>query len=856
MVKRSLPNAALDACQQEVRPIVHSQEPTAPEIFRAVLASSRRGDGAEGLPASTWEDLDWPLLCERIAGYCATEDARELALSMGILPTGLWSRRMREIEELRGLRQRNATLPVGDVPSLRHALLRLRKVDALEGEDLLAIASMLTGASRVARFLSEHRERAPLCREHALSIADLSATATEIRSLFDASGELKDEASPELSRLRRRTRRLRETIQGRMDRYLREPRYEGILQDDYVTIRDDRYVLPVRAGEKGDVPGIVHGESGSGSTLYIEPESLVPLNNDLQIARAEIHAEVRRIRARLTKLLFAELKAVDHNADAIVFFDLSSSLSRLAYELNAALPSDRGDETLSLKQARHPILALRELDGELTVIPNDVVLPTGSHALVISGPNTGGKTVTLKTLGLFALMARAGMPLPCDPGSVFPVPRRVFTDIGDDQSVQTDLSTFSGHVANIASFVGDVGPGDLVLLDELFAGTDPAQATTLGRALIDELIGRGAIVVVTTHLEGLKSIAFEDERYAAASMGFDIEAMAPTYRLRSGMPGASWAHRIAQRLGIPAHIVERAESMAVPEARVSDEETLARMEDAWRQIEEERERAHKVRLELERARDELRLERAKVREKQERALDKELERARDEARKLRDEAREMTRLLREAASKPESLGDEAKRLVEEARATARRVQERTSREARAGQQGAPLSLADLQRGLSVWVVPYQQRGLVAELPSGDDIVGVQMGAIHARVPLDQLRVDQAEQGARRSEADRGAASRSAVRASAADPALRHDLRGARVDEALEQVDAYVERAMRARLPFFTLIHGHGTGALKRAIRAHLNEMPYDLRHRPGEFGEGGDGVTVVEFDPASDAEGS
>ena len=821
----------------------------AEDIFRAVLASARSGEGGQGMPDSTWTGLDWDLLCVRLADHCTTEDASELARVLGVLPLSIAPRRQEEVREALGLRASGASAPIGDVPQLRHAILRCRKLDALDAEDLLGLSALLVAAARVRRFFAQHSERAPLLNEHAQGLREHSPLAHDIRSTFDDAGLMKDEASPELSRLRRRHRRIRDSILAKTDKYLRDPRYSHILQEGFVTLREERFVLPVRAGERGDVPGIVHGQSGSGGTLFIEPEELVPLNNELATVHAEVVREEIRVRSVLTARLREVIDDVEFDADLLAYLDLTHAQARLAEEMNAGPVILRGEgASFALISSRHPVLALRGRAEGFAVVPNDILVGDGVHALIISGPNTGGKTVTLKTLGLYALMLRAGMLLPASADSTIRPFRRVFTDIGDEQSIQADLSTFSGHVANIASFVTEVETGDLVLLDELFAGTDPAQATTLGRALIDDLIGRGAFVVVTTHLEGLKSVAFEDDRYAAASMGFDIDAMAPTYRLRQGVPGASWAHRIALRLGMPAAIVERAERMDAPSGAAVDEQALARIEDAIRRAENDRAVAATLREAAQRDREEASSELERAKDRQRRQLDEEVEKLRRDAREARESIREIQRKMRRILAEERPTDDDVARIIAEAREAVKRVEEREQL-ARTSEQDKlpPLDAGRLKKGDRVWVTAYQHYGVVAEPVDDVNSIAVQMGPVLVRVRIDQLRTAQAVDSP---SAKKASVERAEIRPRFGEDeelSVRVDLRGQRVEDAEEMVEAYMQKASRSHLPYVLFIHGHGTGALRRAVRAKLHALPYRLEIRPGEQGEGGEGVTVAEF---------
>ncbi|MCA9506596.1 MAG: endonuclease MutS2, partial [Myxococcales bacterium] len=480
---------------------------------------------------------------------------------MGFLPAGaIAARRRAEVNELTATLRTDEAPPLRGVAQVGAALVRARKHDVLPGEQLRSVADSVEATGRVSAWFERRTESLALVAQHAQRLVPHPALAREIRRCFDPSGELADHASPELGRLRRRVAALRTDIQRRIDRILKAPRFEGILQDDYVTIRDERYVVPVRSGERGDFPGIVHGQSGSGATMFIEPEELIGPNNELRIAQLDVENEERRILTELSGRVRQHADDLESNADILTYLDLTCAAARLAVDLDMSLPdvtSARGGR-FELRRARHPVLALRALAGELEVVPNDIVFDATAHVLVVSGPNTGGKTVTLKTVGLFSLMLRAGLLVPCALDAAIPEFERIFSDIGDEQAVEHDLSTFSGHVRNIARFLPECDAASMVLLDELFAGTDPEQGAALGRALLDELASRGCWVLVTTHLEQLKTLAFQDDRYACASMGFDVDRLEPTYRLRPGVPGSSYALRIARRLGLSPTVVERA----------------------------------------------------------------------------------------------------------------------------------------------------------------------------------------------------------------------------------------------------------------------------------------------------------
>jgi DNA mismatch repair protein MutS2 len=757
--------------------------------------------------------------------------------------------------ELQQLLGTDDTPPVRGVKSIGRALLRVRKGDCLQGVDLLAIADTTVTAERVREFFRSCAARTPLMTQHLARLVSCRTLATEIHRSIDPSGEVADTASMELARLRRRVASLRDQIRDRLDRILRSPRYDGILQDEYITIRDERYVVPVRAGEKGDFPGIVHGQSASGQTLFIEPQELVGLNNEFRVAQMDVEQEIRRILLALTAQVGRHVDTLEDNQDILTYLDLSLASATLAGDLRCEAPvltSARERAALDLRRARHPLLALREFAGDLMVVENDVTLPANAHVLVISGPNTGGKTVTLKLLGLFTIMTRAGLPVTCDKDSRFPLFESLFSDIGDDQNVERDLSTFSAHVRNIARVLPDCDGASLLLLDELFAGTDPEQGAALGRALLDELARRGTWCVVTTHLERLKTLAFEDERYACASVGFDVARLEPTYSLRMGVPGASYALRIAARLGLSARICEKAESLLGDAPSSEREQLLDRLQVEHQQLVEERREVHALRVELSRAVKDAESRRAALERKDREVLESELRQLRDETQKLRDAVRKQAQSLRDGAASADTgrAIEESRRLVQQADEKHAQAQARVQQAsaARSATQREPATWSALKVGTSVWVQPFRRTGEVADTPRPGERIAVRLGSMRATFALDDLFLNNATEA--RSETGFARAAGPAARiAPTGDVATVLDVRGATVEDAVEQLDAFIDRAVRARLFQVSVVHGHGTGALKRAVRGQLASSPHGVEYRPGERGEGGDGVTIVYMEP-------
>lgn len=831
------------------------QPPSAADCFRSVLASSLEGEGHQGVAPKAFDDLDWAHVQRELADRCVGDDARELAASIGILADGaLPRRRMAEVAEAKALLDRGDAPPLRGIASIGRALLKARKQQVLTGHELVDISKSAFAQGRVAEYVGRGARIAPLLAEHAARVVDVQEVARELGRCFDPAGELTDDASPDLGKLRRRVKRIRSEIHAQLDQILKSPKFDGILQDEYVTIRDERFVVPVRAGERGDFPGIVHGSSGSGQTLFIEPRQLIEPNNAYRVAQIAVEDEVRRILRRLTQIVTRRADDLETNQDILTYLDLSFASGRMAADLRllpVVLTEPDDTDALRVTGARHPILAFRELAGELKVVPNDIEIAGRGRVLVVSGPNTGGKTVTLKTVGLFALMARAGLPLPVEPDGRFPLFSNIFSDIGDEQTVERDLSTFSGHVRNLASFFDDVDHRSLVLLDELFAGTDPEQGAALGRALLERFANREAVVIVTTHLESLKTLGYEDERFIAASVAFDVDSLAPTYRLRVGVPGSSYALRIAQRLGLDATVVEAAETLLSGGVSLERESMIERLEREFHRAATERESLADARRELEANAAKLEDKRQKLIERDRKMVDRDAGKLKAELDRLRGELKTLSKWVRnfQSPTTPEE-AIEAERAIEAGREVLRdgdRAVVEARQPSTSPRRDRPaLSEDAFVAGTRVFVPAFKKNGEIVEIHR--DRAVVQLGPMRANFALSDLQVgDEAPEVENR--ARTVAPTPTAEVERSVDTTL--DLRGERAEDALERLDAYIDRALRAHLPVLFVVHGHGTGVLKRAVRDHLRSTPLVVRWRPGERGEGGDGVTVVEFTSAS-----
>jgi len=796
----------------------------------------------------TLDDLGWPTLIDHWAKRCATRRGEACVRTQPLLAEPPAAReRAAEISEARGLRARDLALPLGGIVDIAGAIERVRKAAALDAAELVAVATTGRALARLRAHLREHAGIAPKLAARGTAIADLGHVFHPILEAFDPDGKLVDHASDALGPLRRAVAAIKAQLEKRMEGLLNDERFAPYLQDVYYTQREDRYVLPVRTDGKGFVRGIVHGTSGSGQTLFIEPEEIVDLNNRLKLAEAEVADEERRILIKFSGWVAEEADAFAAALAAAELLDVIAAAAIMADDTVSAEPILDEAPQVALLHARHPLMLL----GERRCVANDITVAAGA-TLLISGPNAGGKTVALKTVGLAAVMARAGLHLTAESGSAIGWFRDVVTDIGDAQNLEKDLSTFSGHMVNLRELLAAAGPGMLVLIDEIAVGTDPDQGAALAQAVLEALADRGATALVTTHYERLKTLGATHPRFANASVGFDLERLEPTFKLHLGTPGSSGALAVATRMGIARPIVERARSLVGAQgARV--EELLASVADQRRRIEEERAAllAELEAVEAERASLRTHRDRTLARfEKQTRAAHGEALSALRAARREIDEVRKEVRAKAQAAT-----ADDVRAATRKLVAPGAQVAQHEPR--RHLPPGTPATAEQLVPGTPV-IVPRLGRCEIAAPPS-DGKVEVRLGLMRATVPVAEVLLD-SHRAARRAERERAAAEDekpqgpsvvlvdgvpAGGRATSRTIDSTIDVRGQRADEAVANVDRFLDESLMASRDTAFIVHGHGTGALRTAIRGHLAAHKAIEKFRAGEPSEGGDGVTVA-----------
>lgn len=724
---------------------------------------------------------------------------------------------------------------VPPLPDVRGALRRLGiGGSVMDGTELRDVAIVMRGSALSRRAVLQHADDYPLLAAVAEALLDEREDERRIRAAIDDGGEVRDSASRELGQLRREIRGARSRIVERLEKYIGTLPSRFQVNDASVTVRDGRYVIPIRREGRGEVGGLVHDESATGQTLFVEPPVAIELMNRLrELEIAEVR-EVQRILRELTESVRPLQEPLGYAFHALVELDSLFARARYALHVNGHRPEvePQGRE-LVLVNARHPLLlaALEE------VVPYDLTLEPGERIMLVSGPNTGGKTVLLKAVGLIAVLAQAGVIPPVAKGTRLPLFDDVFADIGDEQSIEASLSTFSAHLKNLRELMEGATPRSLALIDEMGSGTDPVEGGALADAILRQLNRRGTLTIATTHLGQLKAIAGDVDGVINASLQFDAVALQPTYRLQKGVPGRSYGLAIARRLGLPADLLEEAEA-AMPRTEREAGQLLEELERKDREL-----AAALADASSERARTAKLAEEVREREESLRRREKEAERrARQQARDLllnaRAEVETAIRELRAAAEGGAAALDEA------ARGARRRVEERAKRESQRTPSTSTAGRSaggEVQEGSHVRIEASGLKGVVVELR--DDRATVEVGGLRMQVPVSGLVSTAAPEPARQQRQVRS----SGWSAPDLDVSSEVDLRGIRADEVAGRLQPALDAAIQADLPSLRIIHGKGTGALREVVNELLKADGRVRTYRPGGMGEGGTGVTVAEL---------
>ena len=782
------------------------------------------------------ETLELPRVLALLAEEAATEEGRERCLALRPLSVpGDVSRLQKQTSAAFDLLVKHGTPSLSGIRPVAAALQRADRGGALNTRELLDIALVLRCARNVWEYGSGGGEGKTVLDGYFESLTANRFLEDKITGSILSEEEIADAASPELADIRRHIRAAAGKVRDVLNRLI-SSNQSKYLQDAIITMRGGRYVVPVKSEHKNDIPGLVHDVSGSGGTFFIEPMGVVNANNELRELQAKEQKEIERILAELSADCAGFKTDIEDDYQTLISLDCIFARAKLSSAMGAMEPA-LGDH-IELRRARHPLLDAK------TAVRNDLRLGGSFDTLVITGPNTGGKTVTLKTLGLLTLMAQCGLHIPAADGSTVRVCSAVLADIGDEQSIDQSLSTFSSHMTNIVAILEQADSGTLILFDELGAGTDPVEGAALAAAIIESARAMGANVAATTHYAELKVYAMTTAGVENASCEFDVETLAPTYRVLIGIPGKSNAFAISRRLGLPGYIIQKAADRIDAE-NVRFEDVLSQLDLQRQAMEKEKEQAARLRREMEEARAQAEQYRQRIVEERRKATEK----AQAEARAILEQARDAADRTFKELNEMRRRQEQAKEWIDDNEERAQLRRKLNEADAALGGRKEELPPPPPTRDAVLGdTVELLKMGTQAEVVgvNKDGTLQLQAGILKLKAKQDEVRVLE-DVTARKKQSAKDKARAAAVsrpfRAAAAKAEL--DLRGMMVDEAIGAVDLFLDNALMGKLETVTIIHGKGTGALRKAVREHLKKSRYVKEYRPGVYGEGEDGVTVA-----------
>ena len=749
------------------------------------------------------------------------------------------TREQKETTEAVNMSLKKGRLPLGGIKDIRTQLGRAEAGGVLGIEELMAVGDFLYVCRKVKNYAKQENKADvfPVLEDYFEIVKTITNLEKEISRCIINEQEISDDASSGLRTVRREIRNANGSIRDKLNTIIYSAAYKNMLQDAVITIRNDRYCVPVRSEYQSSFPGMVHDRSNTGSTVFMEPTAVIQLNNKIKELQAKEKEEIEKILAMLSAMVAENVDVIEANINVIAHLDFIFAKSELSLKMNGAEPIFNTKGIIDIRKGRHPLL------DEKKVVPIDINLGKDFNTLLITGPNTGGKTVALKTLGLFTLMGQAGLHIPAFDSSQLAVFDDVFADIGDEQSIEQSLSTFSAHMTNTVSIINSVTPNCLVLFDELGAGTDPTEGAALAMAIIQLLHKMNVRTAVTTHYSELKVYALSTEGVENACCEFDVETLRPTYRLLIGIPGKSNAFAISKKLGLPDYVIDSAKEFISSE-NVKFEDVITDLEISKKTVVYEQERAEQFRKEAERLKNEVEKQRAKINDQREKILAD----ARNEARMVYQQAKEesdriikeMNKAMREKSANQNKMNEKRSEL----KSKVAKMDEAISK-AQKKKVAAVKPIQNLKAGDNVYVVSFDKTGVALSAPDSNGDVMVQTGNMKLKVPLNELTYYEPKKEPK-SNASRNISTK--VRAGKIHYISSEiDCRGQNVEEGLGNIDKYLDDAFLAGLKTVTIIHGKGTGVLRAAVQKYLRTNPHVRTFRPGVYGEGEMGVTIVEL---------
>lgn len=780
----------------------------------------------------TLKRLEFDKILDCLASFCSSEIGQELVFSLRPMTDQAFIlQNQAQTTEGRELLRIEPMADLSGWPDVRREIRRAQQGGILEPGELLAVGQVMKACRKCKNFFLGRRERYPLLAEIGLAIGNFLNVEKKVFSVVLPGPEISDHASPELFSIRRKQAQLQQEIKKQLDNLIRLAAFQKYLQEPLVTMREGRYVVPVKQECRSSVPGIIHDQSASGATVFLEPLAVVEANNEIRRLQVAEKQEINKILTALSALVAARAEELTASLGYLGQLDFILAKARYSQVLNACQPEiDSRKPFLNIKGARHPLLT-----GN--VVPSDVCLGENFHILVITGPNTGGKTVALKTAGLMVLMAQSGLHIPVQSGTRLGIFEHVFADIGDEQSIEQSLSTFSAHMKNIVHILREADARSLVLLDELGAGTDPTEGAALAQAVLEKLLNKGAKTIATTHYNELKNFAYRQQGIENASTEFDVVTLKPTYRLQTGRPGGSQAFEIALRLGAETDLIKRARDFLSKE-QLNLADLIRQLEHDRQLIAQDREEARRLKKEALAIKERYAEVKKALLTRRQEFLRKAAQEARHLVWQTRREVEEIVQEIRVQVN--EERIAEREKAIFEIRRKVKDISEGIIDHEPYVKRDEGKIPSEVKVGQEVYLPRYNQLGYVLA-PTGDGHVQVQVGAIKLTLPLQELQISKESAPVQKLySAVLGVEKAKEISASI-------DLRGLRAEEALLKVEKYLDGAILAGFSLVYLIHGKGTGALRAIIQEQLKNDQRVKSFRLGEHGEGGGGVTVVEL---------
>jgi len=788
--------------------------------------------------------LEWPLIEERLVSLCSSETAKRIAGRLKPVPENKIRMQMKKITAVKELISRGASPQISGIHDISSLTAIASKGGVLEKEDLFSVRAFTTSSERIRKYLGEHREEFTALEDEYSRVNPLPELNRLLLESLTDNGELNEDKFTILKKIRKDIFTTRQSLEKKVSRIIHSPDNEKVLQEKTYTTINGRFVILVKSGMRSRISGNVHDMSASGQTVYFEPSDLTELNNSLIMHEKELLLEIQKILAELTMSVAEYSGELDSNLRVLSYFDFITAASKFSIQTRSSEPVLSGEPMMKLSRAHHPMLQLMSPD---TIVSNDVELGIDFNCLIISGANTGGKTVMLKTIGLCALFAMYGLHIPASPDSEIGIFGNIMADIGDDQNLSQSLSTFSGQLTIINNILKKADSRTLVIIDEIIVGTNPRQGAALSQAILEDMINTGSRIIVSTHYTELKELSANDRRFQNASVTFNLDTLKPTYELKIGIPGISYAVEIARNYGIPDRVLGRAQEL-VDSRESSVESLIEKVQRYEEEILEEREKVRLLNLSINEEQERIKkkkddLEKLTADTKKGKGIE-----FLDELNRYREKISERITRLQELDQK------DAGKLHEEIARIREEVSSKLSDESRERLSDTmeQIDPATAKRGDRVFISSIETEGVLEEIDgSGKSALVILGGSIKSRFQVkDLFHAGKAGSATKKSAPKRPAikgTSDHEIPSTIQTSYNTIDLRGIRVEEALSVMDRELDRMDRNSIDIVIVIHGHGTGALKEAVREALKMNIYVRDFRHGDYGEGGDGVTVVRM---------